>query len=185
MRTAAGEGSASGTDRNIGAIASVAVALVLVAIALTIDIPKAVQGYKGDEATYYSLGHSLARDFDFAFERRDLVRVWEEFPGPEGIWLKRGKAIRVGLTGQWPFVRWTKREDPVRTRLYYGKAYIYPLATAPFVFLFGTNGFLVLHALLLALDVFVAYTFMAGRVRSTPTALAYAGVFLAASVAPV
>ncbi len=166
-------------------IASVAVALVLVAIALTIDVPRTVQGYKGDEATYYSLGHSLARDFDFAFERRDLVRVWEEFPGPEGIWLKRGKVARIGLMGQWPFVRWTKREDPVRTRLYYGKAYIYPLVSAPFVFLFGTNGFLVLHALLLALDLFVAYTFIAGRVRSGPTALAWAGAFLAASVVPV
>jgi hypothetical protein len=168
-----------------GAIASVALALVLLAIALTIDVPKTAQGYKGDEATYYSLGHSLARDFDFAFDHKDLVRVWEEFPGPEGIFLKRGKAVHVGLMGEWPFVRWTKLEDPVRTRLYYGKPYIYPLIAAPFVFLFGTNGFLVLHALLLALDLLVAYTFLARRLRSAPAALAYSGVFLAASVAPV
>ena len=78
-----------------------------------------------------------------------------------------------------------KGEDPVRSRLYYAKSFIYPLAAAPFVFLFGTNGFLVFHALLLALDLFVAYTFLAGRGSSRPAALAYATVFLAASVVPV
>ena len=70
--------------------------------------------------------------------------------GPEGIFLKRGKEIRLHRSDRFPFVRWVKREDPVRTRLYYGKSFIYPLAAAPFVFVFGTNGFLVLHALLLA-----------------------------------
>jgi hypothetical protein len=44
----------------------VGLAVVLVAIALTIDVPKSARGFKGDEATYYSLGHSLARDFDFS-----------------------------------------------------------------------------------------------------------------------
>jgi hypothetical protein len=78
-----------------------------------------------------------------------------------------------------------KGEDPVRSRLYYAKSFIYPLAAAPFVFLFGTNGFLVFHALLLGLDLFVAYTFIAGRGSSRPAALAYATVFLAASVVPV
>ncbi len=51
---------------------------------MTVDFPKAAHGFKGDEATYYSLAHSLARDFDFTFERKDLIRVWEEFPGPKG-----------------------------------------------------------------------------------------------------
>ena len=54
---------------------------MLLAIALTIDVPKSARGFKGDEATYYSLAHSLARDFDFTFERQDLIRVWEDFPG--------------------------------------------------------------------------------------------------------
>jgi hypothetical protein len=45
---------------------------------------KAGLGFKGDEATYYSLAHSLARDGDFTFERKDLVRVWEEYSaGPK------------------------------------------------------------------------------------------------------
>ena len=42
--------------------------------------------------------------------------------------------------------------DAGARRLYYGKSYIYPLFAAPFVWLFGTNGFLVFHALLLTLS---------------------------------
>ena len=53
------------------------------------------------------------------------------------------------------------------------------------MFLFGTNGFLVFHALLLGLDLFVAYAFLAGRGGARPAALVYATVFLAASVVPV
>ena len=63
---------------------------------LTIDFPKTSGGgFKGDESTYYVLAHSLARDGDFQFEHRDLMRVWEEFPGPQGIFLKRGKSIDI------------------------------------------------------------------------------------------
>ena len=153
---------AGGAMRHLGAIVSAALTLILLAFAVTIDFPKTAQGFKGDEATYYSLAHSLARDFDFAFERRDLVRVWEEFPGPEGIFLKRGKVSSLRRSASFPLVRWRKVDDPVRTRLYYAKSYIYPLVAAPFVFVFGTNGFLVLHALLLSLDLFAACTFLGG-----------------------
>jgi hypothetical protein len=169
----------------VGVIASGGLLVVLLAFAVTVDIPKASRGFKGDEATYYSLAHSLARDFDFAFERDDLVRVWEEFPGPEGIFLKRGKVSGLRPSRQFPFLRWVKREDPVRTRFYYSKSYIYPLAASPFVFLFGTNGFYVLHAFLLALDLLVAYVFVAARGGRPVVALAYASVFLVASVVPV
>ena len=132
------------------------------------------------------LGQSLARDFDFAFEHKDLERVWEEFPGPEGIFLKRGKAIDIQGSSRFPFVRWVKLEDPQRdTRLYFSKSFIYPLVAAPFIFLFGTNGFLVLHALLLSLDFLVAYLFLHARTKSNWRALPLAAVFLAASVVPV
>jgi hypothetical protein len=172
--------------RSPGAIAAIALGLLLLACALSIDFPKASLGFKGDEATYYSLAHSLARDGDFAFERKDLIRVWEEYSGgPEGIFLKRGKKIRLHRSDRFPYVRWDKLEDPVRTRLYYSKSFIYPLAAAPFVFVFGTNGFLVLHALLLSLNLLVAYTFIAARGSTPRAALAYAVAFLAASVVPV
>ena len=172
--------------RNPGVVAAAGLGLVLLAFAATIDLPRVSQGFKGDEATYYSLTKSLATDFDFSFERRDLTRVWEEFRGgPEGIFLKRGKVNRVAGSSSFPFVRRVKLEDPVRTRLYYAKSFIYPLAAAPFVWLFGTHGFLVLHALLLTLDVYVAYLFLTARGSSRVIAAAYALVFFAASVVPV
>jgi hypothetical protein len=173
-------------QRNPGAIAAVGLGLLLLAFASTLDLPKVAQNFKGDEATYYSLTHSLAHDFDFTFERKDLARVWEEFTaGPEGIFLKRGKVTRIRRSDHFPYVRRVKLEDPVRTRLYYAKSFIYPLVAAPFVFLFGTHGFLILHALLLSLDLFVAYTFITARGSPPFAALSYAAVFFAASVVPV
>jgi len=178
--------NAARAARAPGAIASVALGLLLLAFAASFDLPRETQTFKGDEATYYSLTKSLASDFDFTFERKDLTRVWEEFRGgPEGIFLKRGKVNRIRSSSTFPFVRRVKLEDPVRTRLYYAKSYIYPLIAAPFVFLFGTHGFLVLHALLVSLDLFVAYCFLTARGSEPIAAMTYALVFLAASVVPV
>jgi hypothetical protein len=159
--------------------------LVLAGFALSLDLPKTKLGFQGDEASYYSLGHSLARDLDFAFERRDLVRVWDEFPGPEGIFLKQGKTIDLQRTGTFPYVRLVRTPDPRPDRLYYGKSFIYPLIAAPFVRVFGTNGFLVLHAALMTLNILAAYTFLRARRSSAGTALAYAVVFFGASIVPV
>ena len=61
---------AGGAMRYLGAAVSAGLGVVLLAFATTIDFPKTAQGFKGDEATYYSLAHSLARDFDFTFERQ-------------------------------------------------------------------------------------------------------------------
>jgi hypothetical protein len=172
--------------RNAGTIVALALGVALLAFAASVDLPKTALGFKGDEATYYSLTYSLVRDFDFAFDHGDLMRVWEEYPGgPEGIFLKRGKTIHIRRSQYFPFVHWTKHEDPVRTHLYYSKSYIYPLVAAPFVFVFGTGGFLVLHALLLSLDLFVVYTFLTARGSPPGTALAFALAFLFASVVPL
>ncbi len=119
-----------------GILASALLGILLLAFAVSVDFPKANGGgLKGDESTYYLLGHSLARDFDFAYERQDLVRVWEEFtPGPQGIFLKKGKDIEIRGSGDVPFFRWVKHDDPESaTRLYFSKSYIYPLVAAPFV----------------------------------------------------
>jgi hypothetical protein len=169
-----------------GTIASGAVLLVSLAFALSVDFPRAAHGFKGDEATYYSLTYSLVRDRDFAFQRRDLVRVWEEFPGPEGIFLKRGSEIDgIEWSSSFPFVRLVQSPDSSRARLYYGKSYIYPLFASPFVALFGTNGFLVFHALLLALDLALASRFLVARGSSPGVAATFAAVFIFASVVPV
>ena len=170
-----------------GIIVSALVGAMLLAFAVSVDFPRANgDRFKGDESTYYMLGHSLARDFDFQYERKDLIRVWEEFSGPEGVFLKTGKDIQIRGSSSFPFFRWLKREDSEReTRLYFSKSYIYPLIAAPFIFIFGTNGFLVLHAILIAFDLLVIYLFILAATRSNRAALPMAVAFLATSVVPV
>jgi hypothetical protein len=169
-----------------GVLVCAVVLLVYLGVAASVDFARAAGGFKGDEATYYSLAHSLAQDGDMAFQRRDLVRVWEEFPGPEGIFLKRGAKIEgVSVQGAWPFVVFEKSPDPARSRLFYGKAFIYPLVAAPFVWLFGTNGFLVLHALLLAACVGAGYLFLRARGSHPGWAAGFSTIFIFASVVPL
>ena len=76
------------------------------------------------------------------------------------------------VNGQFPFVHLRYQPDPDAARLYYGKSYMYPLVAAPFVWLWGTNGFVVLHAILLAALVFAAYLFLAARSPTTVALLA-------------
>jgi hypothetical protein len=155
-------------------------------LALTVDFPRAALGIQSDEATYYMMGHSLAQDGDLAYRREDLVRVWREFPGgPTGLFLKKGRDILdAGPMRRWPFF-WTRTQpDPDPSRLFYGKSFIYPVFAAPFVRLFGTNGFLVLHAVLLALVLWCSYLFLHAR-ASPILAAALSGAFVVASVVPV
>ena len=72
------------------------------------------------------------------------------------------------------------RED----RLYFGKAMIYSVAVAPFVWLLGMNGFLVFHVLMLFLVGVCGYLFLAARSRPG-AALAFTLAFIGASVVPV
>ena len=155
-----------------GLIAASVLLCVYGALALTVDFPRAAFGFKSDEATYYMMAYSLAEDGDLTYTKQDLMRVWREFPGgPAGVFLKKGRTL-------------TGAADPNPNRLYYGKSFIYPLFAAPFVKLFGTNGFLVLHAILLALVVMCGYLFL--HARSGPLAAAVlASGFVMASVVPV
>ena len=162
-----------------------AVLAFFLAIAVSIDFPRTALGFKGDEATYYSLTYSLARDGDMAFKREDLVRVWEEFSAPEGIFLKRGSQLHVERRSGFPFFGVVRTPDPAPDRLYFGKSYIYPLFAAPFVWAFGTSGFLVFHSLLLALCVAAGYGFLVARGSRPTAAAAFAAVFIFGSITPV
>ena len=165
-------------------------------LALSVDVPRmagAAQGTQGaeaaffsDEATYYMMGHSLAEDGDVTYRRDDLERVWREYPsGPTGLFLKKGKDIvRGGLMLRPPFFWTTTADDPDPARLFYGKSFIYPVFAWPFVELFGTNGFLVFHALLLALVFWCGYAFLHARMSASVSAL-LTGAFLLATVVPV
>lgn len=148
----------------LGAATTAAVGIVLTTWALSTDFVEAANNaFFGDAATYYMLGHSLADDLDFEYQREDLVRVWREFPsGPEGVFLKRGKD----------------------SHLFFAKSFIYPLLASPFIWLFGTNGFMVFHALLMTLSFACAYAFLCARSHPV-AALIFAFAFVFISVAPI
>jgi hypothetical protein len=171
-------------DPRPGLVAAAIVLCVYGGIALSVDFSRTAFGIQSDEATYYMMGHSLAEDGDLAYRREDLARVWREFPtGPSGVFLKKGADLELKTTGEAPFIRIERRPDPDAAQLFYGKSYIYPMAASPFVALFGTNGFLVLHAILLALVTLAAYLFL--NARSSPlVSLVLGAGFLMASVAP-
>jgi hypothetical protein len=176
--------AASRRDPVPGLLAALVLFAVYAGMALSVDFSRAAYGIQSDEATYYMMGHSLAEDGDLSYRREDLARVWREFPsGPSGVFLKKGRDLDIQVTGQAPFLHVETRPDRDNARLFYGKSYVYPLCAAPFVVLFGTNGFLVFHAVLLGLVVLAGYLFL--NARSSPAvSLVFASGFLMASVAP-
>jgi hypothetical protein len=168
------------------AVTGGALLIVLLAAALSVDVVRAGYKLKGDEATYVAMALSAAYDRDLSYQRRDLDRFWGIYQqGPEGIFLKRGKQIAVDVTAAPPFVSFDNSVPDTRPdRLYFGKALIYSLAAAPFVWLLGMNGFLVFHVLLLMVAAACAYLFLAAR--SAPgAALAFTLAFFGASEIPV
>ncbi|HEV3058162.1 MAG TPA: hypothetical protein VGY48_07925 [Vicinamibacterales bacterium] len=175
--------------RRVSSREAAAIGLVLLivglAAALSVDVVKTGFGIKADEATYVSSGLSAAFDGDLTYERRDVERFFGLYrAGPEGIFLKRGKLLRVHLDGSPPFVHLDKRPDPREDRLYFAKALLYGVVAAPFVRVLGLNGFLVLHVLLLFAAGACGYAFLAAQSRPGP-ALAFTLAFIFASCVPV
>lgn len=119
--------------------------------------------FQSDEATYYVMAQSLARDLDLTYTREDLARSYREFPGgPQGLFLKKVEGERI----------------------VYGKGYLLPLLAAPFVRVFGARGFLVLHGLLLVACIAAGASWLRGA-GGARGAGATAATFVAASVLPV
>ncbi len=159
--------------------------IVTLCAALTTDVVTALAGIKGDEATYVSMALSLAYDYDLAYERRDLDRFTRIYrAGPEGIFLKSGHRLRMRFGRSAPFITVTHLPDAGQDRLYFGKALIYPAAAAPFVRVFGMNGFLVLHVLLLFGAGACGYHWLVAQSRPGP-ALVFTLAFIAAAAVPV
>jgi len=134
-----------------------AVLLALAGIAVATDLPAASSGqFWNDGATYYTMASSLARDFDLVYENKDLDRVKLEYPtGPQGVFLKRasGGLVFDSASG----FPWIRRLGPSERRIYFAKAFAYPVAAAPFVWLFGTRGLLLTNAIFLALFAGLGY----------------------------
>ena len=159
--------------------------LVGSAAALSVDVVETGFSIKGDEATYVSMALSVAADGDLAFDRGDLERFWSVYGrGPEGVFLKKGKRLRLALDGTFPFVHLAKSGDPQSDRLYHGKAFAYSVAAAPFVAIFGLNGLLLFNVLLLVALFSLAAIFLAARMPAGSSTIWALG-FFGASVAPV
>ena len=142
------------------------------ALALTVDFPRAAFGFKSDEATYYMMAYSLVEDGDLTYtQRRSRPRLARVSGGPAGVFLKKGQTL-AGAPIPIRTVSTTASRSSIRS------------FAAPFVKLFGTNGFLVLHALLLALVVLCGYLFLHARSSPLVSALLASG-FVMASVVPV
>ena len=167
-------------DAGPGLIVALLVIAVYGGMSLSVDVPRAAYGFKSDEATYYMMAHSLATDGDLTYRRGDLARVWHEFPaGPTGVFLKKGRDVTVVVDGRAPFVHLRYGPDRDGERLYYGKSFVYSAAAAPFVRIWGTNGFFVFHTLMLAALVFAAYLFLATRSPAAVALVLGSGYFLA------
>ncbi len=151
---------------------------------LSIDLPKLTRhSFWSDGATYYSMALSLARDGDLRYEARDVLRVRREYgAGPEGIFLKRSSG-GLALTPEAGFP-WFSRIPEQSPRIYFAKAFAYPVAAAPFVALAGLNGLLFFNVLCLGVTLFLGYTEL--RRRTAPgAALALAGALVIGGVTPV
>ena len=186
MTSSVGEqvGAARDRGRGVGLVGLVLLIIGLAA-AISIDVVPAGYGVKSDEATYVGMSLSLAYDHDLAYQRKDLERFWGLYKqGPEGVFLKRGKAIHLSLNGTWPFIHLNRRDDPRHDRFYWGKAIVYALFAAPFVRLLGMSGFLVLNVLLLYAVGVCGYFFL--RAKSGPwPSLLFTLAFIGASIVPV
>lgn len=168
------------------ALAGLILLIIAIAAAVSIDVVRTAYDIKGDESTYVAMTLSVAYDGDLSYQRRDLERFWGLYKqGPEGIFLKRGKQFRMRVRATPPFVRvYNDTQEPRTDRLYFAKAMAYAIAAAPFVRVFGMNGFLVFHVILLAIACACGYRFLAAT--SPPAAaLAFVLAFFGASVVPV
>jgi hypothetical protein len=148
------------------------VALLFLGISLFLNMPvihnsstEGVRGFlPGDQSTYYAMAQSIAFDGDLEYTRKDLLRYNEDFAaGPLGIFLKR---VKTGA-GE---------------KLFYAKNFAYSLFAAPFVRVFGPNGPLVFHALLLFLLLLMGYAYFS-LANSPGLSLLRVLTFLFASVA--
>ena len=158
-----------------------AIGIVLLGFSLSVDYPRQAGAMWSDEATYYTMAHSLAYDGDLRFTRKDLERVYREFRGgPSGIFLKRGREGPLTISTEVPFIL---RDGEVTEELYFAKSFIYSLAAAPWVRIFGTQGLLVLHTLAVMAVLVAGYFFLAAK-SSPGASLAYTLTFFSASVVP-
>src|SRR5207247_5139328 len=120
-----------------------------------------------------------AEDVDLRYEALDFERIRSRYPGgPQGLFLKRASG---GLTWDGGL----HRVRPEEGRLYYAKALLYPVVSAPAVKLLGPDrGLLLMNAVFLGLALWLGYGEL--RHRLPPLAAgALAVVLFLGTVAPL
>jgi hypothetical protein len=145
--------------------AIVLISAVFLGFALFADLPALHDGFlAADQATYFSIAQSLAYDHDLEYTKKDLIRYKEQFwAGPQGIFLKRVKT-------------------PSGEKLFFAKSMAYALFAAPFVRVFGPNGPIVFHVLLIFLLLLMGFSYFSLQ-NSPGLSVLKIGTFLFASVA--
>ncbi len=130
------------SDKKDALTAVFLISAVFLGFALSADLPALHAGFlAADQATYFSIAQSLAYDHDLEYTKKDLIRYKERFwAGPQGLFLKRVMT-------------------PAGEKLYFAKSMAYALFAAPFVRIFGANGPIVFHALLVALLLLMGLAF--------------------------
>jgi len=138
--------------------------LFALGFSLFINLPAICQGFlSADQAVYFALTQSIARDLDLEYTKRDLVRYYQDFDaGPQGIFLKKAS----------------------NGRIFFAKSWAYSLFAAPFVRLFGYNGFFVFHSFLLLIVMLMGVAYLS-RANPPLTSISYLLSFLFATVAAV
>lgn len=142
------------------------IGIFFLGLSLFINLPVLQKEFLfADEATYFAITQSLAYDGDieYSMQGQDLNRYYRTFgSGPQGIFMKKGKDGKI----------------------FFAKSFVYPLFAAPFLKVFGVNGFFVFHTLLLMLLFLMGYAYLSlGNNRLL--SLASVATFLFASVAVV
>ncbi len=107
-----------------------ALSLGLILLPLTAFKPGLPPTFKADEPAYYLAAESLVRDFDLRVTSVDLERIFQSFP-----YFHANNVI-------------VSSDDGWRT-LFFGKPYLYSLAAAPFVGLWGAAGMVAFNMVLL------------------------------------
>ncbi len=138
--------------------------LFFLGFSLFINIPAINENFLfADQAVYFALTQSIAYDGDLEYTRKDLTRYYHDFmAGPQGIFLKKAR----------------------NNKIFYAKSWAYSLFAAPFVRVFGYNGFFFFHSLLLLLILLMGFAYLT-LANPPPGSLAYFLSFLFASVTGV
>jgi hypothetical protein len=131
---------------------------------LFINLPAIDENFLfADQAVYYAMTQSIAYDGDLEYTKKDLIRYYHDFDaGPQGIFLKKAK----------------------NNKIFYAKSWAYSVFAAPFVRVFGYNGFFVFHSLLLLLILLLGLAYL-NLANPPPRSLLYLLSFLFASIAGV